>query len=189
MISVLIPISSLYRAIDTLKSIRLHSVDVETIVRIKDNDIETLSRIEEMPLTRYIIGPDNGVNVHEDINELCLHAKGEIMFPMNEHTDIFTPGWDLIKTDEYSIVHLGQMGVCPGLTRKVYNILGHYALHPDYISYISNVGQIANINKTTNTRISTVHTTVQGEYGFKGRGIETLIHLDANRIKKEMGDE
>ncbi len=185
MISVLITVSDIYRCIDTLENITRNTPPIETIIRLKENDLEALSNISSLPHTRYIIGRDNGLNTHEDINELCRVATGDILMPMHEHTEIFTKGWSCIDTDEVSIVHLGELGVCPGITRKVYEAMGHYAQHSDYISYITGVGNVAGINVTVPVQIRTKREEVTNEYDFRGRGIQTLIDLDAGRIKDD----
>jgi hypothetical protein len=183
MISVLIPCNNISRTIDLLNNLREVSVQAEFLVRIKNTDLESLTRIEELPTCRFIVGSDNGSNVHDDINELCLNAKGDILMPIEEGTEIYRHGWDLIKTGDVSVVHLGRVGICPGITRKLYNIIGHYSLHPDYISYITNVGELAKINTTVPVPVKNVNNVIKSEYDFRSRGINTLVNLDAGRIK------
>ena len=130
--------------------------EVETIIRIDEDDTELVGQLDKMPRLpglKFIIGDrmKGYASLYSMVNELCGHANGDLMLLWSNDVWFKDKGWDEMYRDNWSkddinIIHTARdehnvFGTqFPMITRRVYELLGHYALHTSIDDYITWVG-------------------------------------------------
>lgn len=119
-----------------------HNVDVvEIMLRLDDDDEDSLNRIKELPTDRIdinvMIGPRHKyIELYKYVNEMCAESKGKFLVWFNDDCVIESKNWDnIIAEYRGKLVCLypnhkgtGSGNIFPIIHRKIYEILGHFAL-------------------------------------------------------------
>jgi glycosyltransferase involved in cell wall biosynthesis len=151
----------LLSAIDSVHSLAVDKNCFEFIFKLDDDDKETIQFIDHLstliPVKTIISPRGNGyADMHLWVNEMCAMSTGDWLFIFNDDARIMTERWDEVlqysKLEGYwhdaadDIIALVAPVVSrPGSTefiflrRKVYEILGHWALNPHNDTWIMKV--------------------------------------------------
>jgi hypothetical protein len=162
LISILIPtrnrFDSLLKAIGSILKTTKHLEKIEIILRFDSDDINSLSRTSELPTDKIdiniMIGPRyKYIELHKYVNEMCEKTTGEFIAWFNDDCVIETEGWDeIIEKYIGKIVcfypnnkETGGGNIFPIISRKIYEILGHFSLSQQVDSWQAVVGKSAGI--------------------------------------------
>lgn len=133
--------NGLLKAINSIINTASNTKRVEILIRFDEDDEKSLNRLSELPTNNItihtVIGKKYGYEfLHKYVNELCLDANGEFFAWFNDDCIIESNGWDDI-IDKYKgqIVSFypdhkgtGSGNIFPIISRKIYEILGHFSL-------------------------------------------------------------
>ena len=227
MISVLIPTRS--RVAQTLDIIKTtyaladYPDEVEMILRVDDDDEEWMAQLDNAPRypnLKMMIGPKmNGYGSLDVMsNEMAAVCNGDLIMTLGNDAWFLDKGWDSLyskwKKDDIAIVQIqinennGKGTQFPLMTRRTYEILGHYCLHPSIDDYVSWVGVRAGCHYYSDVRVKHDHTDgdyvsiekelrVSGEYdgsvgirrSFWTLGVQRMIAHYSNELLRAQGVE
>ena len=144
---------------------------IEVLIRFDDDDMDSIVKFLQLKVlqqldVRVFVGPRHRyLHLNDYFNELCKYSIGDFIFAIADDCVIKTMHWDnLIEafSDQAVVLRSNVQGVnsdvinaCPILSRKVYNILGHFApttaSHGD--NYIRAYGKAVGIERPVNILI------------------------------------
>ncbi len=215
MISVVLPtLKRLDLAIDTIHNVYTKAANpdnVEVMLAFKTDDLESVAHIDELPdypnlrwtLVKYDFGYQN---LHDVTNEAASRCLGDAIGMFNDDATILTRGWDQmieasLLRDPWSVTQIGAFTQFPFVSRKVFNCLGHYALHYSLDDYITYVAREAGIERRVPVMVHHVHKKDDAvaedrqrviDYmfaTFHSKATRMLIRCDAERIKEAMSND
>jgi hypothetical protein len=101
------------------------------------------------------------IELHKYVNEMCEKTTGEFIVWFNDDCVIETEGWDeIIEKYTGKIVcfypnnkETGGGNIFPIISRKIYEILGHFSLSQQVDSWQSDVGSRADIEVRMNNLV------------------------------------
>lgn len=158
---------------DTLLSLHTNTSvpdSIEYLVKLDTDDHETASALHTLPTDldiKYLIYKrGNGYrDIHHYANDLCKLSTGKWLFIMNDDARMQTKGWDDVIRNinplkynptwqgsmEVSIINPGSSlcdysPIFPMMSRKGYELIGHYSMHHHIDAYIQNVFSGINTN-------------------------------------------
>lgn len=162
LVSILLPTRKrpqwLIETIDSLWSLAHNKDCLEFLLKIDDDDKETIAvarQLSSMTNLRTLISPrgEGYRDMHLWINSLCAMSTGEWLFIFNDDARMKTQNWDRVllgnsnsplPCDEI-IGLIARVISRPNshefifIKRKVYDILGHWALNPHNDTWILSV--------------------------------------------------
>ncbi len=151
--------------------------EVEMILRVDDDDKEweeQLKDIPRLPNLKFMVGPKMDGYGSLDImsNEMAAECNGDLIMTLGNDAWFLDQGWDSQygkwKGDDIAVVQIainesnGRGTQFPLITRRVYNVLGHYCKHPSIDDYVSWVGVRAGCHYYSTVRVRHDHT--DGDY-------------------------
>jgi len=200
--------NSLLKALDSIIKKSKDISRVEVILRFDEDDKESLDRIDELPKDKVDINVIVGKRyfyefLHKYVNEACEETKGEFILWFNDDCVIETQNWDDIVAEYRGrIVCLypnnkgtGSGNIFPLISRKVYEILGHFAKSQQVDSWQFIVGSRAGIEVKRDDLIF-IHNRKQAYVSDEDRNAvlkrtrtvwkksDKLITEDADKIKE-----
>lgn len=150
---------SLLEATDSIVKNTKDLKRVEIVLRFDEDDDNSLSRLKELPQDKIdiniIIGKRWGYEkLYEYVNEICKKAKGEFLAWFNDDCVIESKNWDdIIAEYTNKIVCLdpnhkgtGSGNIFPIISKKVFEILGHWALSQQVDTWQMVVGNKSGIS-------------------------------------------
>ena len=210
-ISVLIPTRERFeyakKAIDSLRSKAYDALNIEYLLKIDQDDDDSLLSLIELPDDcRWVINERRRgyLDMHLYVNELCEIAKGKLLLLWNDDVFVETENWDKIMLDtlgddEVSVLQIKTGTQFPCITRKLYDILGHFAQHCANDSYIEFVVKGLGIMKHTDVEVEHLHgklndklwkerqsITKEQHAHFWSQEMQDLIRIDKMKIIKYM---
>jgi len=182
--------------------------EVEMIFRVDEDDPDLTPRIGELkryPNIKWLVGDkmEGYASLDVMVNQMCAESNGDLLLTWGNDAWFVDQGWDSQyskwKADDIAVVQIakddknGLATQFPLITRRVYDILGHYCLHTSIDDYISWVGIRAGCNYYSDVRVRHDHTEgdyiaeekelrVSGEYDG-GIGIRTSFWMLENQKK------
>jgi hypothetical protein len=218
MISVITPIRGRYE--DTLRTIQSaydladKPDEVEMLFRVDEDDKELIGRkFPSFPNLKFYEGPRllGYASLHHMVNELCEVSKGEMIMTFGNDARFKSKGWDSMYEEESHHCH----GICvvhikktkenksgtqfPMITRRLYNILGHYSLSPSIDDYLTWLGMRARCMFYSNVEVDHDHTVddIAEEkekrvpfilQEFRGSAMQRVINEDAKKVSLAIGE-
>lgn len=184
---------------------------VEVMLAFKSDDLSSLTRLEELPeypnLRFMTFNYDFGYkNLHDITNAAMQRCRGMIMGLWNDDAIMLTRGWDnRIASTAYrhpwSVIQIGSFTQFPFVSRKVFQVMGHYALHYSLDDYITGVARSAGIEYRTPVFVHHDHkkddivaeerdeTTAYMFATLHSVATQTLIQNDSTNIREAMKNE
>ena len=191
--SILIPtrgrFNELLKAIKSIIDATNNLDRIEIILRFDDDDKSSLDRLGELPKNidiNVMVGKRYGyVELHKYVNEMCAETKGEFIAWFNDDCIIESKNWDNIVAQYTGKIvcfypnnkGTGSGNIFPIISRKIYEILGHFSLAQQVDSWHHYVGKIAGIEVYRDDLVF-IHNRKQEYISDENRG-ETL---EKNRI-------
>jgi glycosyltransferase involved in cell wall biosynthesis len=162
LVSILIPtrnrFDSLLEAVGSIVDKTKDLKRVEIVMRFDEDDENSLSRLEELPTDKIdiniIIGKRYGYEkLHKYVNEMCEETKGEFILWFNDDCIIETSGWDdVVEPYRGQIVcfypnnkDTGSGNIFPMISRKIYEITGHFSMAQQVDTWQHVVGKRADV--------------------------------------------
>ncbi len=145
LVSILIPtrnrFDSLLKAVGSVIKNTKDLARIEIVMRFDDDDKASLDRIDELPTDKIDINIMIGerykyIELHRYVNEMCEETKGEFIAWFNDDCVIETKNWDDIVAKHTGKIMCfypdnkgtGSGNIFPMISRKIYEILGHFSL-------------------------------------------------------------
>lgn len=160
--SILIPtrnrFDSLLKAVNSIIE-KTNKLDrIEILIRFDEDDENSLSRVEELPTDKVSINIITGKRhkyefLHKYVNEMCAETKGEFIVWFNDDCIIETQGWDNIIAEYTGKIvcfypnnkGTGSGNIFPIISRKIYEIIGHFSQSQQVDTWQAVVGKRAGI--------------------------------------------
>ena len=136
---------------------------IEVLVRFDDDDMESVGKFQKLKVleqldVRVFVGPRHRyLHLNEYHNELCKHSTGEFIFAIADDCIIKTMHWDdlievwsgqtIVLRSNVQGVNSNVINACPILSRKVYDILGHFSPTAHSDNYIRAYGKATGIER------------------------------------------
>jgi len=199
---------SLLEAINSIINTTNDLKKVEILLRFDDDDDDSLSRVSELPKDKIDINMTVGKrygyeNLHKYVNEICKQAQGEFLVWFNDDCVIKSKNWDIILSEYIGqIVCLfpnhegtGSGNIFPIISKKIYDILGHFSLSQQVDTWQQIVGSRAKIEKKRDDLIF-IHNREQDYVSDPDRKAvlkrtakvwaesDKILTEDANKVKK-----
>jgi len=151
--------------------------EVEMIFRVDEDDPDLTPRIGELknyPNIKWLVGDkmDGYASLDVMVNEMCEASNGDLIMTWGNDAWFIDQGWDSQyykwKADDIAVVQIkkdgnnGHATQFPLITRRVYDILGHYCVHTSIDDSISWTAIRAGCNFYSDVLVRHDHTT--GDY-------------------------
>lgn len=181
MISILTPARGRFDqtkdVIDSTYDLADYPDEVEMIWRVDEDDPDLTPRIGELkryPNIKWIVGDkmDGYASLDIMVNEMAAESNGDLIGTWGNDAWFMDKGWDTQfkewSGDDIAVIQIaknesnGFATQFPFITRRVYNILGHYCQHTSIDDYISWVGIRAGCHYYSDVRVRHDHT--EGDY-------------------------
>jgi hypothetical protein len=183
--SILIPsrnrFDSLLEAVGSIVSNTKFLEKIEIIIRFDKDDENSLSRLDELPTDKVdiniMVGEKYGyIELYKYVNEMCEKTKGEFIVWFNDDCVIKTKEWDAIIAEYTGKIvcfypdhkGTGSGNIFPIISRKIYEITGHFALSQQVDTWQQVVGKRAGIVVRRNDLIF-IHNREQNYVSDKNR--------------------
>ena len=148
--------NSLLKSIESIINTASDISNVEITIRFDYDDDESLSRLNELPFDKvdiYVIIGERFrgyIDLNKYINECCEISRGDFLFLFNDDSQIQSNGWDdVIEEYRDKIVVLNpktgddadDINTFPVISRKMFEITGHFSLQAHNDTWVSEVGE------------------------------------------------
>lgn len=204
MISVLMPSRSRVElARKAIESLGKGDFEVLICIDYDDPQIEEYKKLCS-PFVRLFMEPRHGYeNLHKYYNRLSKEAKGDWLLLFNDDATMETENWtkmvDGFNPKEPVVLNIFHEidNLFPLISRKFYEILGHYSLNTHADSWVQQVGErsgtqhyvegykIIHLKPTDETGQASTHTAVSNTGPqFSSPQMQQLINQDAETIKQ-----
>ena len=116
---------------------------IEVLIRFDDDDTDSIVKFLQLEVlqqldVRVFVGPRHRyLHLNDYFNELCKYSIGDFIFAIADDCVIKTMNWDnliesfsgqaIVLRSNVQGVNSNVINACPILSRKIYNILGHFA--------------------------------------------------------------
>jgi hypothetical protein len=184
--SMLMPSRERYElAVESIKS--LGEGDYEVLIAIDNDDpqVEQYQALASDKVRVLVSEPHGYYNLHEYYNAMAEVAQGDWLFLWNDDATMKTQNW-LERLQEYDhteplVLDLwhGQGNLFPALSRKYYDLIGHYSLSAHCDSWPEDVAVRAGVQ----------HTLEDFYIEHIGEGMQDEVHKKVQEIVRTTSPE
>ena len=170
LVSFLVPsrkrFSNLLNTCNSIAETATDASRAEIIIRFDSDDVDSISRITELPFDKvdiYVIIGERFrgyIDLNKYVNECCDVSRGDMLFLFNDDTTMAESGWDDILAEyQNDIVVLNpstgnddakDINTFPIISRKMYEVTGHFSLQAHNDTWVSEVGAMLGIERVEN---------------------------------------